>query len=87
MAARYGRPAVALLALLAVIATWNVLRYPPGLGYDAIDHIAYAQGLLDGKGFPDGVGEYYTPPGFYTVLAGAIWLAFGAVLTFYGYFR
>ena len=74
MIARYGRAAVALLALLAVIAAWNVWRYPPGLGYDAVDHIAYAQGILDGKGFPDGVGEYYTPPGFYTVAAGAIWL-------------
>ena len=74
MIARYGRPAVGLLAVLAVIAAWNVLRYPPGLGYDAAEHIAYAQGILDGKGFPDGVGEYYTPPGFYTVAAGAIWL-------------
>ena len=71
---RYGRWAVALLAVLAVIAVWNVSRYPPGLGYDAIDHIAYAKGILDGRGFPDGVGEYYTPPGFYTVAAGAIWV-------------
>lgn len=74
MTARYGRWAVALLAALAAIAAWNVLRYPPGLGYDAIDHIAYARGILDGNGFPDGIGEYYTPPGFYTVAAGAIWL-------------
>ena len=74
MAARYGRPAVALLGLLLLVAAWNTLRYPPGLGYDAVDHIAYAQGILDGKGFPDGVGEYYTPPGFYTILAGAIWV-------------
>ncbi len=74
MIARYGRPAVGLLAVLAVIAAWNVLRYPPGLGYDAAEHIAYAQGILDGKGLPDGVGEYYTPPGFYAVAASAIWL-------------
>jgi hypothetical protein len=74
MIARYGRPAAAILALLAVVTAWNVLRYPPGLGYDAADHVAYAQGILDGKGLPDGVGEYYTPPGFYTVAAGAIWL-------------
>jgi len=74
MTGRYGRPAVALLAGLAVIAAWNVLRYPPQFGYDAIDHIAYARGLLDGHGLPDGVGEYYTPPGFYVVAAGAIWL-------------
>jgi hypothetical protein len=74
MIARYGRGAVTLLAALAVIAAWNVVRYPPGLGYDAIDHVAYAQGILDGEGLPDGIGEYYTPPGFYTVAAGAIWV-------------
>ena len=74
MAGRYGRPALALLGLLALIAAWNVVRYPPGLGYDAVDHIAYARGILDGQGFPDGIGEYYTPPLFYTVAAGAIWL-------------
>ncbi len=74
MAARYGRPALALLGVLVVIAAWNTLRYPPGLGYDAIDHIAYAESILHGHGFPDGVGEYYTPPGFYAVTAGAIWL-------------
>ena len=37
--------AVALLAALAVVACWNALHYPPGLGYDAIDHIAYAEGI------------------------------------------
>ena len=72
--ARYGRGAIVLLAVLAAIAAWNVLRYPPGLGYDAGDHITYAEGILDGRGFPDGVGEYYTPPGFYGVAAGAIWV-------------
>jgi hypothetical protein len=74
MITRYGRPAVAILAVLACIAGWNVLRYPPGLGYDAADHIAYAQSILDGHGFPDGVGEYYTPPGFYAVLAATMWV-------------
>lgn len=74
MTTRYGRGAVAFLAVLALIAAWNVVRYPPGLGYDAGDHISYAQGILDGNGFPDGVGEYYTPPGFYSAAAGAIWL-------------
>jgi hypothetical protein len=74
MAARDGRPALVLLGLLLVVAAWNTLNYPPGLGYDAIDHIAYARSILDGHGFPDGVGEYYTPPGFYAVAAAAIWL-------------
>ncbi len=80
MITRYGRLAVAILALLAVIAAWNTLRYPPGLGYDAADHIAYARGILDGMGFPDGIGEYYTPPGFYAVTATAIWLGEAAGL-------
>jgi hypothetical protein len=74
MSRRYGRPAVAFLAVLVAIAAWNTLRYPPGLGYDAVDHIAYAESILHGRGFPDGVGEYYTPPGFYAVTAAAIWL-------------
>lgn len=72
MTSRYGRGAAGLLVVLALVAAWNVLRYPPGLGYDAIDHIAYAEGIADGHGLPDGVGEYYTPPGFYAVAAGAI---------------
>ena len=74
VSARHGRAAVAVLAILAAIAAWNVLRYPPGFGYDAIDHIAYARGILDGHGLPDEVGEYYTPPGFYAVAAAAIWI-------------
>jgi len=74
MIKRYGRAPIAILALLVAIAAWNTLRYPPGLGYDAIDHIAYAESILHGHGFPDGVGEYYTPPGFYAVTATAIWL-------------
>ena len=72
MAARSRSLTLALLAALAVIACWNALHYPPGLGYDAIDHIAYAEGIRAGEGFPDGIGEYYTPPGFYTLAAGAM---------------
>ena len=63
---------VALLAALALVSVWNALHYPPGGGYDAIDHIAYAEGIRQGEGFPDGIGAYYTPPGFYTLAAGAI---------------
>jgi hypothetical protein len=72
MAARSRALTLALLAALAVIACWNALHYPPGLGYDAIDHIAYAEGIRAGEGLPDGIGEYYTPPGFYTLAAGAM---------------
>jgi hypothetical protein len=81
MAARSRALTVALLAALAIVAVWNALHYPPGLGYDAIDHIAYAEGIRDGDGLPDGIGEYYTPPGFYTIAAGGMevgdWLGLG----------
>lgn len=72
MEARARWAVVALLAALALVSTWNALHYPPGLGYDAIDHIAYAEGIRAGEGLPDGIGEYYTPPGFYALAAGAI---------------
>ncbi|MDQ3066530.1 MAG: hypothetical protein M3R12_05185 [Actinomycetota bacterium] len=72
MAARARAITIALLAALALVSVWNALHYPPGLGYDAFDHIAYAEGIRQGEGFPDGVGEYYTPPGFYTLAAGAV---------------
>jgi hypothetical protein len=73
MAVRSSRAlTLALLSALALIAVWNALHYPPGLGYDAVDHIAYAEGIRDGEGLPDGIGEYYTPPGFYALAAGAM---------------
>src|SRR4051794_36170249 len=74
MAARYGRPALALLGLLLLVAAWDTLPPPPGRAYAAIAHIAYARSILDGHGFPEGVGEYSTPPGFYAVAAASIWL-------------
>jgi hypothetical protein len=72
MSPRAGAAAILLLASLLAVGIWNALHYPPGLGYDAVDHIAYAEGIRAGEGFPDGVGEYYTPPGFYALAAGAI---------------
>lgn len=81
MAPRARATRLALLAALAVVSVWNALHYPPGLGYDAIDHIAYAEGIRAGEGLPDGIGEYYTPPAFYTLAAGALelgdWLGVG----------
>ena len=72
MAARSHALTLALLAALALVSVWNALHYPPGLGYDAVDHIAYAEGIRAGEGLPDGIGEYYTPPAFYTLAAGAM---------------
>ncbi len=81
MGARSRGVTIALLAALALISVWNALHYPPGGGYDAVDHIAYAEGIRQGEGLPDGTGEYYTPPGFYALAAGAIelgeWLGLG----------
>ncbi len=74
MIARYGRGSLVVLAVLALVACWNTLRYPPGLGYDATHHLAYALSILHGKGLPNGVGEYYTPPGFYALAAAGIWV-------------
>jgi hypothetical protein len=62
---------VALLAAFAAIAIWNAAVYPPGLGYDAVDHIAYAEGIWERGELPDEEGEYYTPPLFYTLAGGA----------------
>ncbi|MDX6399163.1 MAG: hypothetical protein QOJ43_2571 [Gaiellaceae bacterium] len=71
MVARARAATLALLAGLALVSTWNALHYPPGLGYDAHNHIDYVEELRAGDGLPNGNGEYYTPPGFYTVAAGA----------------
>jgi len=65
----------ALCAFVLLVGAWNVLRYPPGFGYDAADHIAYADGLVPGGHLPHGVGEYYTPPGFYAVAGAVDWVA------------
>ena len=65
-AARSRAATLALLAALALAAAWNALHYPPGLGYDAVDHVAYMEGIRAGEGLPDGIGGYYTPPAFFT---------------------
>jgi hypothetical protein len=62
------------LALLAAILLWNVARYPPGGGYDAVDHISYADGIVHGRLPAHGTGEYYTPPLFYALAGSATWV-------------
>lgn len=59
-----------LLGLLAVVAVWNAFAYPHLGGFDAREHVAYAEDILDG-GLPEG-GASYTPPGFYALAALAI---------------
>jgi 4-amino-4-deoxy-L-arabinose transferase-like glycosyltransferase len=60
-----------------LIGAWNALHYPPQYGYDAAEHMAYADGLVPGGRFPQGVApnEYYTPPGYYAVAGTLDWLA------------
>ena len=72
---RRSRLALGAICLFVVaVGTWNVLRYPPGLGYDAPDHIGYADGLVPGWRLPHGTGEYYTPPGYYAVAGSLDWV-------------
>jgi len=76
VAGRRASPAgalAAICALVAVVGLWNAHAYPPGMGYDAADHISYADGLVPGGKLPHGTGEYYTPPGFYAVAGVADW--------------
>ncbi|HEX4521405.1 MAG TPA: hypothetical protein VH063_17665, partial [Gaiellaceae bacterium] len=62
-----SRNALAALCVFVVaLGVWNVLHYPPGLGYDAGqgpdgNHLAYADGLVPGWKLPHGIGEYYQP--------------------------
>src|SRR5947209_3983024 len=75
---RLARAQPALLAICAFVVVnglWNAHAYPPGQGYDAADHIAYADGLVPGGNLPHGHGEYYTPPGFYAAAGSVDWLA------------
>ncbi|HVM69529.1 MAG TPA: hypothetical protein VM204_06805 [Gaiellaceae bacterium] len=68
-AAAVRRLTYAVILAAALVAAWNVVRYPPGLGYDAIDQVFYTDGIRHGEGLPDRRGAYYTPPGFYAVAA------------------
>jgi 4-amino-4-deoxy-L-arabinose transferase-like glycosyltransferase len=65
----------AICAFVLVLGAWNVLRYPPGAGYDAADHMDYADGLVFEGRFPQGTGEFHTPPGYHAVAGVLDWLA------------
>ena len=72
-ASRAALPAICLFTV--ALGAWNVARYPPGRGFDASDHFAYADGLVPGGNLPHGTGEYYTPPGWYAVAGSLDWVA------------
>lgn len=60
--------AAAILAVLAAVAVHNAFAYPSIGGYDAQEYITYARDLVDhGTLPPNGVGAYYTPPGYMAV--------------------
>ena len=66
-----------LFVLITFVGVWNASRYPIKLGYDALEHIAYADqlihhGTIPGRGAG---GEYYTPPGYYAVAGAVSWIA------------
>jgi hypothetical protein len=65
----------AICAFVLVVGAWNIVRYPPGSGFDALEHMAYADGLVPGGALPHGEGEYYTPPGYYAVAGALDWVA------------
>ena len=72
---RSNRALAAICVFTFAVGIANVARYPPGKGYDAGDHMAYADSLVPGGHLPHGVGEYYTPPGYYALAGTADWIA------------
>jgi hypothetical protein len=77
----------ALCVLTAGIGFWNVAHYPPGKGFDALEHMQYADGLVPGGVLPHGTGEYYTPPGWYAVAGSLDWIAQKLGVSAYGSHR
>jgi 4-amino-4-deoxy-L-arabinose transferase-like glycosyltransferase len=71
-----SRHALAALCVFTLaLGAWNALKYSPYGGYDATDHLAYANGLVPGWKIPHNTGEYYQPPGFYFVAGSLDWVA------------
>jgi len=56
-------------ALVLFVGVWNATRYPLQLGYDAPEHIQYADQLVYHGALPSAVesGAFYAPPGYYAV--------------------
>ena len=66
----------AAFALILFVGIWNASRYPVRAGYDAREHITYADGLIHHGRIPGRAkgGEYYTPPGYYALAGAASWI-------------
>ena len=70
---RIGPMYVVVVVLMLFVGSWNAARYPIILGYDAQEHMSYADLLIHQGRTPtvaDG-GEYYAPPGYYAVAGAA----------------
>jgi hypothetical protein len=67
---------VCLFVLMLFVGAWNATRYPIMLGYDAQEHITYADVLIHQGRTPTAAegGEYYAPPGYYAVAGAASWI-------------
>ena len=72
---RATRPLAALTGFSVLLGLWNVSQYFATAGYDGVEHMEYADGLIFGGQLPHYTGEYYTPPGYYTLAGIADWLA------------
>ena len=65
-----------LFVLIAFVGIWNAARYPVILGYDAHEHMTYADQLIHQGTIPSSTqgGEFYAPPGYYAVAGAATWV-------------
>ncbi len=65
-----------LFVLIAFVGIWNASRYPIKVGYDAVEHISYADQLIYHGTIPSQAqgGEYYTPPGYYAIAGVVTWI-------------
>ena len=64
------------LALSVFGGIWNAVHYPVILGYDAAEHIAYADNLIHHGTLPSTAVSQadYAPPGYYAVAGAATWV-------------
>jgi 4-amino-4-deoxy-L-arabinose transferase-like glycosyltransferase len=65
-----------LFVVITFVGIWNAAHYPVILGYDAQEHMTYADQLIHQGTIPSSTqgGEYYTPPGYYAVAGAATWV-------------
>jgi hypothetical protein len=85
---RSSRGALAAICVFTVaLGLWNVAHYPIGSGFDALEHMQYADGLVPGGALPHGTGEYYQPPGWYALAGSLDWVVHTLGVSAYGSHR